>query len=188
MARIIDRLAESFSSAWRLLSDTTNFLSRIGMLERYEVELREWRDALARGKRDPQVVRRVRDGVVILRTGLRELGYDLRLGSKDIALEGFRNDDALGEGFRRLVLGIGEKSLFWVAGEANHIELAKQLEALAVSRRHGEPYTPHFLWYRWRNNVLVLSGAASETAGLFEELKHYFPDHKDFMLRQLASL
>ena len=31
MRPIFNRLAETFSSTWRLLTDTTNFLSRIGM-------------------------------------------------------------------------------------------------------------------------------------------------------------
>jgi hypothetical protein len=188
MARILDRLAESFSSAWRLLSDTTNFLSRIGMLERYETELREWRERLARARRDQDATQRVRDEVVALRTALREQGYDLRMGSKDVALEGFRHDDALAEGFRRLVLGIAANDLYWVAGDANHIELARQLEEMCATRRHCQPFSSHYLWYRWRNNVLVLSGSASETAESFEELKAYFPSHREFLLRKLALL
>ena len=36
--------------------------------------------------------------------------------------------------------------------------------------------------------VLVLSGAASETAQGFEELKEYFAEKKEFLLRKLARL
>ena len=39
MATIFNRLAESISSTWRLLSDTTNFLSRMKLLDQYETEL-----------------------------------------------------------------------------------------------------------------------------------------------------
>jgi len=188
MARIFDRLAESFSSAWRLLSDTTNFLSRIGLLEKYESELREWRARLARAHRDQITAQHVRDEVVALRKALREQGYDLRLGSKDIALEGFRHDDAMAEGFRRVVLGVAENDVYWVAGDSNHIALAEQLDNTCRARRRCEPYTVHCLWYRWRNNVLVLSGAASETAESFEEFKLYFVSHREFLLRKLAVL
>ncbi|MCK7508847.1 MAG: hypothetical protein MZV70_35695 [Desulfobacterales bacterium] len=39
--------------------------------------------------------------------GLRLAGYDLTLGNLDLSLQGFRNDAALAEGFRRAVLFIG---------------------------------------------------------------------------------
>ena len=79
MSTIFNRLAESFSSTWRLLSDTTNFLSRIKLQEKYETELRDWRARLSRGRNNPQVLREVREEVVALRTLLREQGHDLRL-------------------------------------------------------------------------------------------------------------
>jgi hypothetical protein len=92
----------------------------------------------------------------------------------------------MGEGFRRLVLGAADGEVYWIAGEANHIELANALENECRSRRACKPFTPHFLWYRWRNNVLVLSGAASETAELFEEFKVYFEKNRELLLRKLA--
>jgi hypothetical protein len=46
----------------------------------------------------------------------------------------------------------------------------------------------HFLWYRWRNQVLVLSGTASETAQKFEELQEYFQANKEFLLKRLGHL
>ncbi len=188
MRPIFNRFAESFSSTWRLLTDTTNFLSRIGMLEKYESELREWRSQLARSRNNQQMVRQVRDSIVAVRRLLREQGHDLRLGSKDIALEGFRNDDSMAEGFRRLVLGVADTDVYWLAGDANHIELSEQLERACRSRRNCRPYALHCLWYRWRNNVLVLSGAASETAEAFEEFRLYFANNRELLLRKLARL
>ncbi|HUZ17583.1 MAG TPA: hypothetical protein VMV68_04300, partial [Spirochaetia bacterium] len=106
LRKLINGVSESFSSAWRLLSDTTNYLSRVKLLEEYEQDLKGWRDRLYHSRNDSAAAREVREAVVALRRALRLQGYDIRLGSKDLVLEGFRNDDALGAGFRRLVLGI----------------------------------------------------------------------------------
>jgi hypothetical protein len=188
MSTFFNLLAESASSTWRLLSDTTNFLSRVKLLEEYETELRTWRAQLSRKRTDPQVTREVRDDIVALRRLLREQGYDLRLGSKDIALEGFRNDDAMGEGFQRIVLGLADDDVYYLAGAANHIELAEMLDSQCRQKRSCKPYRLHCLWYRWRNDVLVLSGAASETAEMFEEMRAWFAPNRDFLLKKLSKL
>jgi len=188
MRRFFNSLAESTSSTWRLLSDTTNFLSRVKLLDEYETELRQWRGQLSRKRTDPQVYRDVRQEIVALRRYLREKGYDLRLGSKDIALEGFRADDAMGEGFQRIVIGLADDEVYYVAGSANHIELDEMLNAQCRQKRRCKPYRPHYLWYRWRSDVLVLSGAASETAEMFEELKAWFGPNRELLLKKLSQL
>jgi len=188
MSTFFDRLAESTSSTWRLLSDTTNFLSRVKLLDSYETELRTWRARLSRKRTDPQVTREVREEIVALRKLLRVQGYDLRLGSKDIVLEGYRNDDAMGEGFRRIVLGLADDDVYYLSGEANHIELAEMLDSQCRQKRSCKPYRLHCLWYRWRNDVLVLSGAASETAEMFEDLKTWYGPNKEFLLKKLVRL
>jgi hypothetical protein len=188
MATIFNRLAESVSSTWRLLSDTTNFLSRMKLLDQYETELRGWREQLSRKRNNTLVAREVREDIVALRKLLRSRGYDLRLGSKDIIIEGWRHDDAMGEGFRRLVLGLAEDDVYYIAGDANHNDLAEMLESQCRSRRRCKPYSIHCLWYRWRSDVLVLSGAASETAEQFEEFRRYFQINKDLLLRKLSGL
>jgi hypothetical protein len=188
MRPFLNRLAESASSTWRLLSDTTNFLSRIKLLEDYDQELRKWREKLLRKRADPQAVKDVRNDIVALRRLLREQGYDLMLGSKDVALEGFRHDDAMGEGFQRLVLGVADDDLYYVAGSANHIELAEMLEGQCRQKRSCKPYRLHCLWYRWRSDVLVLSGAASETAEMFEEFRAWFGPNRELVLKKLARL
>jgi hypothetical protein len=188
MATLFNRIAESFSSTWLLLSDTTNYLSRAGLLEPYEAEIRDWRAQLSRFRNLPGRVREIRESIVALRKLLRAQGHDLRLGSKDIALEGWRHDDAVAEGFQRLVLGIAVDDIVALAGNANHNDLATLLEERLRARRHIKPYDMHFLWYRWRNQVLVLSGAASETSEQFERLKEYFPTHREFLLRKLSRI
>jgi len=158
MATFFNRFAESISSTWRLLSDTTNYLSRAKMLEQYDAELRGWRERLSRSRNDPQVARAVREDIVALRKLLRFQGHDLRLGSKDVAIEGWRHDDAMAEGFRRIVLGCAEDDVYYVAGDANHIELAEMLESQCQSRRRCKPYSLHCLWYRWRSDLRCSRG------------------------------
>ena len=188
MPDLFNRLAESISSTWRLLSDTTNFLSRMKLLEKYDAELRGWRERLSRRRNDPQVARAVREEIVALRALLRSQGHDLRLGSKDVIIEGWRNDDAMGEGFRRIVLGVAEDDVYSLAGDANHNDLADALESQCRSRRRCKPYSLHCLWYRWRSDVLVLSGAASESAEQFEEFRAWFARNKELLLRKLSRL
>jgi hypothetical protein len=188
MNRFFNNLAEGLASTWKLLSDTGNYLSRAGLLERYGRELTELRTRLYRYGKDVETLRQVREQVVGLRRELRKQGHDLRLGSRDISLEGFRHDDAMAEGFRRLVLGVAEGDVVALAGDLNHLELAEALEGRLRAMRPRQAYRQHFLWYRWRNRVLVLSGAASETAQGFEELKEYFTANKELLLRKLAHL
>jgi hypothetical protein len=158
------------------------------LLDEYEADLRRWREQLSHHRTDPRVMKDVREDIVALRQALRTLGHDLRLGSKDIALEGFRHDDAMGEGFQRVVLGLAEDNVYYLSGSANHIELAEALESQCRQKRSCKPYHLHCLWYRWRNDVLVLSGAASETAEMFEELKAWFGPNKEFLLKKLMRL
>ena len=158
------------------------------MSEKYETELRAWRERLSHAQKDQIVMHQVRDEIVAVRRLLREQGHDLRLGSKDIALEGFRHDDSMAEGFQRIVLGTASNDVYWLAGEANHIELADRLERQCRERRGCQPYALHCLWYRWRNNVLVLSGADSETAEMFDEFRLYFAKNRDFLLKKLSRL
>ncbi len=188
MSPLLTSLAERVSSTWRLLSDTTNFLSRMKLLEEYEQDIKAWRDRLSRSVKDTVASREVRDAVVALRKELRLRGYDLRLGSKDIALEGFRHDDAMAEGFRRVVIAISDDDVLALSGDDNHIALADALQEKMRARRVATSHRFHFLWYRWRNQVLVLSGAASETSEQFDELKAWFVGNKELMLRKLKSL
>ncbi|HOV64855.1 MAG TPA: hypothetical protein PLG43_13360 [Spirochaetia bacterium] len=186
--KLLNNIAESFSSTWTLLSDTTIFLSRTPIFDRYEADLKAWRDRLRSYKNNPAVANEIRENVVELRRSLRLQGYDLRLGSKDIVLEGFRHDDAIREGFRRVVIFIAENDIYYAAGDDNHVALAQYLEQrLTLQRKHMYSQV-HSLWYRWRNQVLVLSGADSESVEDFEAFKKYFETHKDFLLKKLSKL
>ncbi len=189
----LNNIQESFVSVWTLMSDTTIFLSNhTKIFNQYEPMLRRLRHTLEQNRSNPDVHREVRSQLVELRKALRQQGYNLRLGSIDLKLEGFRNDDALAEGFTRCVLAImSDNSVFYITGTANHIELDEQLDAQLSARRVLENRSQHFrhyLWFRWTNRVLILSGAASETKDDFERFREYVADNKGNLLKYLAKM
>ncbi len=67
MSTLFNRLAESASSTWRLLSDTTNFLSRMKLLESYERELRRGASSSHTRARTRRCIKDVREDIVALR-------------------------------------------------------------------------------------------------------------------------
>lgn len=190
VGRLTNGLSERFASTWRLLSDTTIFLSRTSIFEQYEAELADMRLRLSSRRRDENEVRKLREDLVELRRALRLQGYDLTLGGFDLAVKGFRNDAAQSQGFMRLVLFIGEKEVWAIAGAANHGELHDALERECERRRIGDILQKHYLWYNWYNGLLTLSGADSETAEDFEELKAWCrsPENRLRIIGRLRKL
>jgi hypothetical protein len=174
------------------MSDTTIFLSNhTKIFDQYEPMLRRLRHRLEQNRSDLEIHREIRGELVALRKNLRHQGYNLRLGSIELKLEGFRNDDSLGEGFLRCVIAIMEDhSVYYVTGTSNHIELDERLETIiSTGRAAGKnQLSRHFLWFRWINRVLVLSGAATETKDNFDDLREYTAEHKDSLLKSLAKI
>jgi hypothetical protein len=170
--RLADILSDKFSDVWKLLSETTVFLSRTKEFGAHEHQLRTWRADLS-SNRDPEVAQRVRSELTALRKSLRLQGYDLSLGRQNLIIDGFRNDACLGEGFRRVVIFISDNTLFFLAGDENHIALAefleKQVEAEINARktrtevRRIRILDRHYLWYRRQGQNLILSGSDTET-------------------------
>ena len=168
------RLTDRFSDAWKLLSETSGFLSRTPVFILYEEDLRSWRLELQRAGKDGDEHKRIRQEIIELRASLRHQGFDLSLAKQNLLLEGFRNDAALGEGFRRVVIFFCEDDAYWLAGDDNHITLAELLERQLYStgRKHsGAIRSKHYLWYCRRGNDLILSGSDTETKEDFERLK-----------------
>lgn len=165
------KLEEYFASIWKLLSDTNHFLSRANMLPQYESRIRQWRREMELRKTDSIRLGEIRREIVAFRKELREQGYNLRLGNYEIEVSGFRSDDALALGFVRAVLCDTPKGIFALAGQANHIELEAQLSSQL--RRISLPSTGlmHFIWYRWDNRLLRISGADSELPDHFLQLQ-----------------
>ncbi len=154
-----------------LLAKTTDFLGRTSLLAQYEGRLRDMNARLRNSRGDDTAAAEVRRELIEIRKGLRLAGYDLTLGNLDLSLQGFRNDAALAEGFRRAVLFIGDRSLWCLSGDANHVELHDRLETLIHRTRKSPVRGKHYLWFRWDRDLLVLSGAATESAGDWDLFK-----------------
>ncbi len=172
-----------------LLSDTDNFVSRSGLTKHYDRTLREWRRAIQENRKNPERIQHIRNEIVSFRRARRSEGWELRLGSLDIHLKGFRSDDALALGFRRMVLMAGDSGVIrYVVGSANHIELGQELEQQI--RRHPLPengYT-HYLWYRRIAGAIELAGADSQPRDSHERLKHYIDRHKSSLVKAMYKL
>jgi hypothetical protein len=186
----VNGLKEEIASIWTLLNDTAVFLSRIKKAEDYEKDFKEWRAQLQRFQGDVNVRRDVREKIIALRKFLRAQGYDLVLGSRDLQLFGFKSDDATLQGYRRLVIAISkdQKDIFYLSGEDNHVSL---IEFLAARLGTGSLYAMadvHSLWYRWRDNVLQICGADTETREDYENLKKFAENNKNLILKKLKKL
>jgi hypothetical protein len=178
--KLRELLADHFSDVWKLLSETSIFLSRTGEFSQYENQLRDFRARLQRCNKTSEQPGIIRSELIELRRNLRILGYDLSLGRETLIFDGFRHDDSMAEGFRRIVLFIGDAvkgdtGLYWYRGDENHIALAGFLEErLKNSSAGGRPLrirNRHYLWYRRRKTELILSGSDTETRDDYERLK-----------------
>jgi hypothetical protein len=185
--RLTSSIAERLASTWLLLSDTTNFLSRTSIFSQYEPLLRELRMRLGSSRGNSDELRDIRKELTDLREALRLQGYDLSLGKLELSVKGFRNDAAVAEGFRRMVLFIGDRNLWYIVGEDNHNALHDHLESECERRGISDVRQKHYLWFRWNHSLLMISGADSETAGDFRELQSWveLPEHRLLMLAKL---
>ncbi len=190
ISSVLNNINEHFSSAWTLLSDTTIYLSNNKKLfQQYELHLRELRHRLEANRTNQEVIQDVRSELAAIRKGLRLQGYNLRLGTLDLRLEGFRNDEALAQGFKRCVIYILEDGdVLYLTGTANHIDLDAAMEARLRASGYFAVEEKHYLWFKWANRVLILSGAATETADDFEDLKDYVQEKKEYLLKKLEKI
>jgi hypothetical protein len=173
-----DFLSDHFSDSWRLLSETSQFLSRTPVFSQYEEQLRLWRGQLQSAGKNTETSGKIRGEIIELRKSLRLEGYDLSLAGQRLTVDTFRNDAALGNGFRRVVIFFCEDGAYWLAGDENHITLSELLERQLDSVRRndqnrGPPriHSKHYLWFRRSGNELILSGSDTETKEDFERLK-----------------
>ena len=185
--RLFNNLIDSFQSDWKLLSETEHFLASTPLQRNYEQQFAVWRKRLQTGNNDA-VRASVREDLIALRKSLRLEGYDLSLGAIQLIVNEFVNDDAAARGFRRVVLCFCDAGLFWLSGEANHLELAGALQAeLERKRRYVHPEM-HYLWFLWKRNALLLSGSATETKEAFERLQKRAQANPQKILRYLKAL
>jgi hypothetical protein len=173
--KLIELISERFSDVWKLLSETSLFLSRTKEQDNYDKQLRQWRSELQSSRNNPEVVQRIRSEVIELRKNLRLQGYDLSLGRQNLVLDGFRNDACMAEGFTRVVIFITNTGLYYIAGDDNHIALAEYLERRLMTEgaltAQNRVIDRHYLWYLRQGPNLILSGSDTEGKEDFERLK-----------------
>lgn len=164
-------LSDRFSSEWKLLTETENFVSHTPEYDELESQFRDWRSRLkAIGGTDKDLVT-IRSEIVSLRKELRLKGYDLSLAHVRLVVDGFRDDSATAQGFARAVVCFTDRGTFFLTGQANHVEIAEALER-SIGRLPGITGREwHFLWYRRDSSGLVISGSATETAQDFARLE-----------------
>ncbi|MDR1505925.1 MAG: hypothetical protein LBI67_02360 [Treponema sp.] len=169
-------------------------MSRTTVFVQYEDQLRSWRQQLQSAGKNTDVSRRIRGEITELRKSLRLEGYDLSLAGQRLTVDMFRNDAALGDGFRRVVIFFCEDKIYWLAGDENHITLNEFLERQMDSLRGQRPRdvssirSKHYLWYRRSGNELILSGSDTETKEDFERLKAMADANSLAILSQLKTL
>jgi hypothetical protein len=181
-------ISEKFRGVWVLLSETTNFLSRTHLLPQYESQFRQWRAILQSSHNNNELALGVKRELIELRRNLRFQGYDLSLGSQILTFDGFRNDACLREGFRRIVLFIGDEGVYWLVGEDNHVTLSNFLEERMNQLDVRQIRERHYLWYQRRKNELVFSGSDTEMKEDFERLKRIGEANPMLFLSSLKSL
>ncbi|MDR2746876.1 MAG: hypothetical protein LBB77_05450 [Treponema sp.] len=191
--RLVDILSDRFSDVWKLLSETTLFLSRIGELPSHENQLRAWRLELQNSRKKQEVSQRIRSELTALRRVLRLQGHDLSLVRQNHLFDGFRNDASMGQGFTRVVLFISGDDIYWLSGDENHISLASRLERQMedlINARHTRICITgrHFLWYRRHGNDLILSGSDTETKEDYAHLKAAGEANTLWFLSRLKNL
>ncbi len=188
MKDFVNNIREEIASIWKLLNDTTIFLTRIKKFDEYEREIREWRAKLQRFRSNPNIRREIRQSIIFLRNSFRSQGYDLKLGSKDVAVFGFRSDDAPLYGFKRIVVVIDNDDIYYITGEDNHQEL---MRFLAFRLKVEDIYhfrNIHNLWFRWHNNVLQFYGADSEGKEDLEKFEEFVENNKSLILKKMRNL
>jgi hypothetical protein len=163
-------LAESFASTWTLLSQTTLYLSRAGLLPSYELQLKAWRATLVNKQKDKLAISLLRDDLVQLRKILRAEGHDLALGGINIDFEGFRDDSCVRDGFRRLAIVISGGFVMEITGEDNHIALGNHLSERFSRIGNSGAREFHFLWYKRKGDTIRLSGSDTEGKEDFRRL------------------
>lgn len=169
--KLFEIISDRFASEWKLLSETESFLAKTPDFHLYERQFQEWRKRLQqRGLPDTELVT-LRSEIVSLRRELRLSGYDLSLGLQRLGVQGFLNDDALADGFRRVVICFCDPEVYYWTGSANHVELASELESSLIRRNLLKNPEMHYLWYFRNSKGLILSGSATEPKDHFIRLQ-----------------
>jgi hypothetical protein len=164
--------SKKMTEVWQLVNETALLLNRTAIKDRYEQQLGVLRSKLQQAPANPIILEEVSAGIRELRKQMRLAGYDLSMGKYSLLFDGFRHDDSIAEGFKRMVLFIGKDEFFCKTGNENHLMLAEFLNRqLVAGPKKPAILEMHYLWYKRTKTTIVLSGAATETAEDYELLK-----------------
>ena len=167
-------LSKKVNEVWALLNETALLLNRTAIRKRFETQMGILRERLQGAPANPAALHNVQGALAELRKELRLAGYDLSMGKYALHFDGFRNDDALGTGFCRVVLFIGDDGTFYTkTGDDNHIMLATMLERIVAKSPDVHIADIHYLWYQRTRTSITLSGSATETAEDYRRLEEY---------------
>lgn len=164
-------LSDKFSPEWKLLSETEAFVSHTPDFPDYEQQFMEWRAKLQKKINIDTDLVTIRSEIVTLRKILRQKGYDLSLGLQRLILDGYRNDDSMADGFRRVVICFCDTETYFQTGSANHIAIGEELMDTLTNKKLLSHPEFHYLWFLRFNKGLILSGSATEPGSSFERLE-----------------
>lgn len=181
-------LKEEFTGVWTLLNDTSRYLKRAGLFDEYEPMFRSWRSDLQKRYTNTDVYKDIKRQVINMRKELRHEGHDLRMGNYDVVAVGFKSDDAPKYGFKRAVMYVSAKDIFYQTGDENHNELALRLTYSYGSGRIKSPKELHNVWYRWNHHVLEVAGADSETKENYALLSEFIEQNKMLFLKHVKGM
>jgi hypothetical protein len=165
-------LSKKMTGVLLLADETALLLNRTAIKDRCEGQLGVLRSKLLQAPANPVILEEVSAGLTELRRQMRLAGYDLSMGKYTLVFDGFRHDDSIAGGFKRMVLFTGRDEFFCKTGDENHLTLAGFLDR-QINARPGKQVVleMHYLWYKRTKTAVVLSGAATETAEDYELLK-----------------
>jgi hypothetical protein len=165
-------LSKKITEVWNLLNETALLANRTAVSGRCQSRLGVLRAQLQKAPANPNIIKEVYAGITGIRQQLRLSGYDLSMGKYTLVFDGFRNDDSLGSGFKRVVVFIGTEHFYFRTGDDNHLMLAAALENnLAKNPRLESILEIHSLWFQRTKTIFTLSGSATETAEDYQKLK-----------------
>jgi hypothetical protein len=187
--KMTDILSDRFIDIWKLFSETAFFIGRTKEFDQYENQLRDLRLKLQRAKNNKAHYSGIRAEIIEIRHSLRIQGYDLSLAKHSIKFDGFRHDDSMREGFKRVALFITDIDIFTITGDENHITLADFLDK-KIEWQHSniQIRSRHYLWYRRCGMELTISGADTEMKDDYERLKKMVEVNQLFFLGKLKKL
>lgn len=183
-----DYIIDRFASEWKLLSETESYLSKTQEFYAYEKQFQQWRRRLQKKTMSDTEITSIRSEIVALRKELRLKGYDLSLGLQRLVLAGFMNDEALGKGYKRLVLCFCDPYVYFLTGSGNHIDIANELETNLTRRQLLNHPEMHYLWYFRNAQGLILAGSATETKELYLRLEDRIKANSLKLLTSLKKL